>query len=53
MDSDSAGLRALEDIQRLSAAVQGVNVPSDKDINDFYLRLGDRAVGNWLEGLLT
>ncbi len=49
MDADEAGERAASEIATLSRAVKRVQVPLGKDLNEFYLRAGQRLVGEWLK----
>lgn len=49
MDSDKAGERAALEIATLSRAVTRVQVPMGKDMNEFYLRVGQCLSGEWLK----
>lgn len=48
MDEDQAGHVAVVQISRLSLAVKCVQVPQDKDINDFYLHTKREDVRGWV-----
>jgi DNA primase len=52
MDNDAAGDRAAAAIEALSGAVRRVQVPTGKDINDFYLDAGEDALWDWLAASL-
>lgn len=49
MDADEAGKAAASEIATLSRAVKSVQVPTGKDFNEFYLRVGQRTAGEWLK----
>jgi DNA primase len=53
VDDDKAGRGALEELRRLTAAVRAVQVPAEKDINDYYLKAGTDGVAEWLRQLLA
>ena len=50
MDDDEAGQRAVEQLGRLSAAVQAIQVPDGKDVNEFCLLAGEDALRAWVRG---
>ncbi len=48
MDADAAGAGASAQIAALSGAVKSVQVPSGKDLNEFYQQSGENVVKEWL-----
>ena len=49
MDADEAGENAAAEIATLSSAVERVQVPMGKDMNEFYRLTSEEAVHNWLK----
>lgn len=49
MDTDEAGEGAAAELATLSQAARCVQVPLGKDMNEFYLRVGQRFAGEWLK----
>jgi DNA primase len=49
MDADEAGKKAASKIATVSRAVKRVQVPTGKDMNEFYLRGDQQLAGEWLK----
>ena len=49
MDADEAGEKTAIEIATISRAVKIIRVPLGKDMNEFYLRAGQRMAGEWLK----
>ncbi|WP_350341672.1 hypothetical protein [Candidatus Flexifilum breve] len=49
MDADAAGAGASAQLAALSGAVKSVQVPSGKDLNEFYQQTGETVVKAWLQ----
>jgi DNA primase len=49
MDADAAGAGAAAQLATLSGAVRCVQVPSGKDLTEFYQQVGEAAVREWLQ----
>jgi len=52
MDDDTAGQTALTQMQQISQAVQCIQVPIGKDVNECYLQAGADAIWTWLSQAL-
>lgn len=53
LDNDAAGERAAEVLKSLSGRVRSIQVPAPhKDITEYFLAAGSRAVLNWIEELV-
>lgn len=52
MDTDQAGINAAAEIMMISSAVRVIQVPSEKDLNAFYLATNEGAVSWWLDALI-
>ncbi len=48
---DTAGAKAAEELSVLSGAVMRVQVPSGKDLNEFYQQAGENTVKEWLQNV--
>lgn len=53
MDADEAGTKAAEELSALSGAVKCVQVPSGKDLNEFYQQAGESVVKEWLQTVIN
>jgi len=53
MDADAAGAGAAAQLAALSGAVKCVQVPSGKDLNEFYQQVGENAVKEWLQTMVN
>lgn len=53
MDADPAGAGAAGQLAALSGAVKCVQVPSGKDLNEFYQQAGESAVKEWLQTMVN
>jgi len=53
MDADAAGAGAAAQLAALSGAVKCVQVPSGKDLNDFYQQVGENVVKEWLQKMVN
>ncbi len=49
VDNDPAGQTAAAELQTLSQSVKVIQVPTGKDLNDFYLAVGGLKAADWLE----
>jgi DNA primase len=49
MDADAAGAGAAAETAALSGEVKCVQVPSGKDLNEFYQQAGENVVKEWLQ----
>ena len=52
MDADAAGAGAAAQLAMLSGAVKSVQVPSGKDLNEFYQQTGENTVKEWLQTVI-
>jgi len=52
MDDDQAGQGASEKIVGLSQASRTIQVPLGKDVNDFYLLVGQGIVRDWISAII-
>lgn len=52
MDTDQAGINAAAEITMISSAVRSVQVPTEKDLNAFYLATNEVVVSNWLDATI-
>mgnify|MGYP001366494421 CR=1 FL=1 len=53
MDADEAGTGAAAQIAALSRAVKCVQVPSGKDLSEFYQQAGENTVKEWLQNVIS
>jgi len=53
MDADEAGAGAATQLMAISGAVRSVQVPSGKDLNEFYQQAGENAVKEWLQTMVN
>lgn len=53
MDADTAGAGASAQIAALSGSVRCVQVPSGKDLNEFYQQAGEGVVKEWLQNVIS
>lgn len=53
MDADAAGADAAAQIVALSGAVKCVQVPSAKDLNEFYQQAGENTMKEWLQSVIN
>ncbi|MEO8393345.1 MAG: toprim domain-containing protein [Chloroflexota bacterium] len=49
MDVDKAGVQAATELATISSAVKIIQVPTGKDMNEFYLRAGQQLASEWLK----
>ncbi len=53
MDADAAGAGAAAQLAALSGAVRCLQVPSGKDLSDFYQQPGENVVKEWLQTVIN
>jgi len=53
MDADAAGAGAAAQVAALSGAVKCVQVPSGKDLSEFYQLAGENTVKEWLQTMVN
>jgi DNA primase len=53
MDADAAGVGAAAQLAALSGAVKCVQVPSGKDLSEFYQQTGENTVKEWLQTVIN
>lgn len=49
MDADEAGEKAATELATISSAVKIIQVPTGKDMNEFYLQAGQHLASEWLK----
>jgi len=53
MDADAAGAGAAAQVAAISGAVKCVQVPSGKDLSEFYRQAGENVVKEWLQTMVN
>jgi len=53
MDADAAGAGAAAQVAAISGAVKCVQVPSGKDLSEFYQLAGENVVREWLQTMVN
>ena len=53
MDADAAGAGAAARLAALFGAVKCVQVPSGKDLSEFYQQAGENVVKEWLQTVIN
>ncbi len=53
MDADAAGAGASAQIATISGAVKCLQVPSGKDLSEFYQQTGENTVKEWLQTMVN